>query len=121
MTAIVKNSFQPPMPEIGSDYGQIVDDDGFHMQWMVRKPALDFVLQSFSCSLKKLSCKTCVCSCSLHGLQCTQVCQCLNCENQKKDEDRDLSDDQEDESIETSNSEEETEEEEDVDRDEENI
>ena len=44
-----------------------------------------------------------------------------NCENQKKDEDRDLSDDQEDESIETSNSEEETEEEEDVDRDEENI
>ena len=36
VTAIVKNSLQPPMPEIGSDYGRIVDDDGFHVQWIVR-------------------------------------------------------------------------------------
>ena len=36
-----------------------------------QKPAPDIVLQSFSCSCKKSSCKTRVCSCSSNGLQCT--------------------------------------------------
>jgi len=52
------------------------------------------VLQLISCGCKKSGCITRGCVCRMHGLPCTDLCNCVSCEN-KKDIDHDRSDDDE--------------------------
>lgn len=75
---------------------------------MIRKPVPDIVLQSMSCSCKKSSCKTHVCYCTANSLRCTELCQCLNCENRKEEEkvDSSESDDEADDDNESDSGEE---------------
>jgi len=63
------------------------------------------VLQLISCGCKKFGCITRGCVCRMHGLPCTDLCNCVSCENKKlcncvscenkKDIDHDRSDDDE--------------------------
>ena len=107
MTAVVKRSLEPSpaVPSIGSEYGWIVSRDELQIQWMIRNPVPDDVMQLISCHCNKSKCGSNVCMCVSHGLKCTELCQCANCENCDIDSenvtyssgDSDISDDDENE------------------------
>ena len=75
--------------------------------WMLRNPAPAEILELVACTCKKAKCATQACVCRNHGLKCTDLCGCKDCENggacEERDEDisgdDDLADDESDVSI----------------------
>ena len=52
------------------------------INWMESKPAPDAVLEFASCKCKKIKCSNKQCKCKSLGLPCTDLCECVNCENE---------------------------------------
>ena len=52
---------------------------------MLRTPASDDVLSLISCGCR-YGCKNRVCVCKAHNLNCTDLCNCTNCENNFNEE-----------------------------------
>ena len=98
-TAIIKKSLTqfPNIP--GPDgYGWMQEGNALKVQWMLRKPAPDEVLDLISCSCKK-SCKTNSCLCKSHGVECSDLCGCDDeCENKDDGESNDDVDENDDDS-----------------------
>jgi len=85
-TALVKSSLVR-FPEVPSpdEHGWKLLDGDLSIVWMLRKPAFDEILELVNCNCKKSKCATHVCLCKMHGLNCTDLCSCGNCENSEKD------------------------------------
>jgi len=83
VTAIVKRSLEQfhALPSLCEDYGWVLNNNELQVQWMIRDPAPEIVLQTISCSCRKSSCLTRACSCCSNGIKCTELCSCLNCSN----------------------------------------
>ena len=108
VTAVIKSSLTPspfiPMP--CEDYGWIVKDGKLQIQWMLRKPVPDDLIELVSCNCRKSKCSNNQCVCKSHGLPCTDLCNCDICENQSEDNNEDEYEDElEDENLESINSE----------------
>ena len=84
VTAIVKRSLHPlpDIPGIEKSFGWDVKDGKLSIQWMLRPPAPEEVLNLISCNCKKSKCQSNLCVCQNHGLKCTDLCNCSNCENE---------------------------------------
>ena len=91
-TAMVKKSLYPfgdvPDPD---GYGWSMIDDKLEIQWILRDPAPPEVLQLISCGCKKSKCSSRTCMCVSHGLVCTDLCSCNDCENCSHQDDDDSS------------------------------
>jgi hypothetical protein len=74
----LENQQNVPSPD---GYGWKVSDGNISVTWMLKKPAPDEILNLISCSCKKSKCKTKVCICLQHRVDCTDLCDCLKCEN----------------------------------------
>ena len=82
VTSIIKSSLSPcPVIPSPDGYGWEIKDGLMEIQWMLRKPAPDVVLDLVSCSCKKKRCVSANCACKSHGLPCTDLCGCIDCEN----------------------------------------
>ena len=83
MTAIIKGALRRvayiPAPH---GFGWTVDDKGLHVTWMTQKPTPDAVLELVSCGCKKTKCiEGLKCLCCPHGVPCTDLCLCKECNN----------------------------------------
>ena len=100
MTAAIQKSLIPipVIPSACEDYGSIIKDALFQIQWMLRKLVPDELFESISSSNRKSKClgNQCVCSGS-HGLPCKDLCNCDFCENQSEVSSDDVFDENEDE------------------------
>ena len=67
---------------------------------MTQKPAPDSILDLVACNCKKNRCCTENCVCVSHGLKCTDICGCSNCENEVDDVAEDYDDDPDDDAYE---------------------
>ena len=84
VTAIIKRSLQlsPVIPPPDGHGWKIQDDGPLEIDWMLRKPAPDFVLEMVVCACQRNQCNSNVCQCCAHGIKCTDLCNCRSCENQ---------------------------------------
>lgn len=82
VTAIIKRSLDATasIPN-ATGYGWILQDGILEIEWMIRPPAPEGVLQLISCNCKKSKCKTRICICKSHSLNCTDLCHCVDCDN----------------------------------------
>ncbi|CAB3999752.1 Hypothetical predicted protein [Paramuricea clavata] len=63
--------------------GWEVDESGkVSVKWLSGLPAMDNILESSSCKYKT-GCKTKRCGCKKEDLECTELCFCSDCQNQK--------------------------------------
>ena len=99
MTAVIKKSLIPcpVIPSPCEDYGWINKDGALQIQWMLRKPVPDELIQLISCSCRKSKCLGNQCVCRSHELPCTELCNCDSCENQSEDTSDDVFDENENE------------------------
>ncbi|CAB4045044.1 Hypothetical predicted protein, partial [Paramuricea clavata] len=73
--------------EIGApdfrNHGWEVDESGkVSVKWLSGLPAMDNILESSSCKCKT-GCKTKRCGCKKEDMECTVLCFCFDCQNQK--------------------------------------
>ena len=52
---------------------------------MLRNPIPDGLIEFVSCNCKKTKCKNKQCICVAHGLNCTDMCSCDDCDNRNMD------------------------------------
>ena len=81
-TAVVKCALEqfPNIP--GPDgHGWIVEEGILQVQWMLRNPIPDDLIEFISCNCKKSKCMNKQCICISHGLNCTDMCNCNDCDN----------------------------------------
>ena len=99
VTAVIKKSLIPcpVIPSPCEDYGWIIKDGVLQIQWMLRKPVPDELIQLISCSCRKSKCLGNQCVCRSHGLPCTELCNRDSCESQSEDTSDDAFDENEDE------------------------
>ena len=73
----------PPTPD---GHGWMVnrEKNTISIEWIKELPAPQQLLELISCSCKK-GCKSGFCSCFSGTMKCTDVCQCINCENSVND------------------------------------
>eukprot|EP00112_Aurelia_sp_Birch-Aquarium-sp1_P026953 Seg990.4 transcript_id=Seg990.4/GoldUCD/mRNA.D3Y31 product="Protein tesmin/TSO1-like CXC 4" protein_id=Seg990.4/GoldUCD/D3Y31 len=100
VTAIIEQALELnveyPSPQ---GHGWIITSSGdLEIEWMTQKPAPDSILEMVSCSCKRSKCHSESCNCFAHGLKCTDMCNCSQCENEFDDNDfqgsaSDISDD----------------------------
>ena len=64
-----------------TDHGWETIDDKLIPIMTDESPAPDFSIELNSCGCQKTKCKTEKCSCLQNGLKCTDICNCLDCEN----------------------------------------
>eukprot|EP00794_Sanderia_malayensis_P021369 gene21369-23451_t len=97
VAGIVKRVFEPN-PEVPSPhgFGWKINSDALEIEWMTKSPAPDSILELVSCNCKKAKCATQNCVCVSHGLKCTDMCGCTNCNNDLEEEDDDVSDSEDD-------------------------
>eukprot|EP00794_Sanderia_malayensis_P002342 gene2342-2695_t len=97
VAGIVKRAFEPN-PEVPSlhGFGWKINSDALEIEWMTKSPAPDSILELVSCNCKKAKCATQNCVCVSHGLKCTDMCGCTNCNNDLEEEDDDVSDSEDD-------------------------
>ncbi|CAB4014755.1 Hypothetical predicted protein [Paramuricea clavata] len=81
------NLFTQGKFEIGAphfrNHGWEVDESGkVSVKWLSGLPAMDNILESSSCKCKT-GCKTKRCGCKKEDLECTELCFCCDCQNQK--------------------------------------
>ena len=62
----------------------IGSDNSITVNWTTQLPAPQQLLELVSCSCKK-GCGTAMCSCHSNGMQCTDVCQCVDCVNRSQE------------------------------------
>eukprot|EP00794_Sanderia_malayensis_P014792 gene14792-16327_t len=97
VAGIVKRAFEPN-PEVPSlhGFGWKINSDALEIEWMTKSPAPDSILELVSCNCKKAKCAMQNCVCVSHGLKCTDMCGCTNCNNDLEEEDDDVSDSEDD-------------------------
>ena len=85
VTAIVKRSLEnhPVIPNPQYGFGWVLEGSKLEIEWMLccHRPQNKFYIW-ITCSCKK-NCTTRSCSCNTHGLSCSDLCKCKNCENRK--------------------------------------
>ena len=97
-TAIQKSLIPcPVIPSPCEDYGWIIKDDLFQIQWMLWKPVPNELFELISCSNRKSKCLGNQCVCRSHGLPYTDLCNWDSCENQSEDTSDDVFDENENE------------------------
>ena len=98
VTAVIKKSLIhcPLIPSLCENYCWIIKDDVLQIQWMLRKPVPNELIQLISCSCRKSKCLGKQCICRSHGLPCTDLCNCDSSENQSEDTSDDVFDRTED-------------------------
>ncbi len=79
-----------PLPE---NNGWLVSNGQLEISWMTKQTAPDTLLEFVQCKCKT-GCETMRCSCLKTGLNCTDFCQCVNCQNGKEDDNSDEDDDE---------------------------
>ena len=89
VTAIIKQALELnveyPSPQ---GHGWIITASGdLEIEWMTQNPAPDSILEMVSCSCKRSKCHSASCSCFAHGLKCTDMCNCSQCENESDEAD----------------------------------
>ena len=62
------------------------------IQWTEKEPALESLLVFVSCSCKNSKCATRACRCRKVQLHCSDLCDCLNCDNRADDVESEVSD-----------------------------
>ena len=83
-TAVIIRALLPNPNVLTPDgYGWYLEDDILQVQWMLRKPIPDDLLEFISCRYQTSSCSNKKCICVAHGLNCTDLCTCSNCDNQE--------------------------------------
>ena len=89
VTALIKRSLEN-VPDVPSPngYGWKVVEGDLAIDWMLRKPAPEEILELVSCGCKRNNCGN-QCICKIHGLVCTDLCGCSNCENCTVNDDTD--------------------------------
>ena len=90
VTAIIKRSLKPfpKIPKPGEVYGWVFEDGTLNVQWMLRNPIPEELMDLIACSCKKTMCATNQCICRSHKLKCTDLCTCKNeCENKQQEDD----------------------------------
>ena len=88
VTAVVKRALEANIDIPSPDgYGWRIDRDaGMEIQWMTQKPAPDSIVELVSCNCKKSKCSNQSCVCVAYGLNCTDICNCSNCDNEAVEE-----------------------------------
>ena len=86
VTAIIKSSLEnsPTIPD-PEGYGWKLEDGKMIVDWILLPMAPADVLIQISCNCKKTRCRTQACECKSHGLQCTDLCGCVSCNNDHED------------------------------------
>ena len=91
------------MPTPISEHGWEKDPNGYVIPAWNSKPfAPDTLLKYVSCACKKTKCVKRICSCLEHNPTCTELCKCLDSDNQKAENltsnetDDDMDDEEED-------------------------
>ena len=64
--------------------GWQLSDGEIEIQWMMRPPAPDSLLECIVCKCKT-GCQTKRCSCQKAELKCTELCSCVDCQNESGD------------------------------------
>ncbi|KAL2102045.1 hypothetical protein ACEWY4_003806 [Coilia grayii] len=59
----------------------------YEVDWMTLPPAPEAILELVHCSCKKTHCVKGRCTCKLHDLPCTNLCQCSSCDNRSSGRD----------------------------------
>jgi len=81
-TAVIKKAlYQHPNLPSPDGYGWKIVDGFLDIEWMLRKPIPDVLIDFMSCGCKKNMCKSNQCVCVAHKLKCTDLCTCCNCSN----------------------------------------
>ena len=75
--AVSRHICAPPPGE----HGWIVEDDSISMLWMTKPTAPECLLQNAFCSCQKTACSNNQCSCRSKGVDCSELCGCLQCRN----------------------------------------
>ena len=85
--AVVKKSVSNASPFVPSPdgYGWKIKDDVLIIEWMLRKPVPEEIIELISCSCRKSKCDTNHCVCRSHSLKCTDLCSCNECENRSSE------------------------------------
>ena len=63
------------------NHGWQLADGVLTIEWLRQRPAPDELLLLVSCSCQS-GCASNRCSCHRFGVQCTDACRCVDCENQ---------------------------------------
>jgi len=58
-----------------------VEDDSISVLWMTKPIAPECLLQNAFCSCQKTACSNNQCSCRSKGVDCSELCGCLQCRN----------------------------------------
>ena len=87
----------PVIPSPFEDYGLIIKDGLYQIQWMLRKPVPDKLFELISCSSRKAKCLCNQCVCRSYGFPCTDLCNSDSCKNQSENASDDVFDENEDE------------------------
>lgn len=84
--AIWRRALQPwtEAPSANGHGWSIGSDNSITINWTTQLPAPQQLLELVSCSCKK-GCGTAMCSCHSNGMQCTDVCQCVDCVNRSQE------------------------------------
>ena len=81
-TAIWKASLQQDAEVPSPDgHGWSVEEDEIRITWSTEQAAPSNILALTSCKCKKARCESKRCSCVQFRLPCTDLCQCVGCEN----------------------------------------
>lgn len=68
-------------------HGWCISTDGnLDIQWLSQPPAPSSLLELMSCRCKKTKCSNNSCGCKKENLACTDLCKCVECNNNKKEE-----------------------------------
>ena len=68
-------------------HGWIVEDDSISVLWMTKSIAPECLLQNAFCSCQKTECSNNQCSCRSKGVECSELCGCLQCRNHSNTKD----------------------------------
>ena len=80
--AIYRRACQRAISAPSTDgHGWRMENGTLVVNWMTEAPAPDNVLQDVHCRCKKSKCNNKSCSCKSAQLPCTDLCGCLDCEN----------------------------------------
>lgn len=81
-TAVVKCALQQfPVIPGPNGYGWITEGGELKIQWMLRNPVPETLVDFIACNCKKTKCCQKSCVCVAHGLKCSDLCNCIQCEN----------------------------------------
>ena len=92
-TKIAKSSLVrcPAIPS-PDGYGWKLEDGELKVEWMIRQPIPDDLVEFMACRCQKSKCTQNQCICVAHNLKCTGLCTCKDCENQDTRDSDQLSD-----------------------------